>query len=79
MADVNVMVSGSIQEGMQELKSYTDARVAATEVKVQALQTTTEEHSKQLAASQAQAAAMQASQTATASSIGRLQEAVADE
>eukprot|EP00973_Karenia_brevis_P038613 5328324-Karenia_brevis.AAC.1 len=79
MADVNVMVSGNIQEGMQELKAYTDARVAATEVKVQALQSTTDEHSKQLVALQAQVAAMQASQTAAASSIGKLQEAVADE
>eukprot|EP00973_Karenia_brevis_P088171 12226063-Karenia_brevis.AAC.1 len=79
MAEVNVMVSGNIQEGMQELKAYTDARVAATEVKVQTLQATTDEHSKQLVALQAQVAAMQASQTATASSIGKLQEAVADE
>eukprot|EP00973_Karenia_brevis_P072458 10065370-Karenia_brevis.AAC.1 len=73
------MVSGNIQEGMQELKAYTDARVAATEVKVQALQATTDEHSKQLIALQNQMAAMQASQTATASSVGKLQEAVADE
>eukprot|EP00973_Karenia_brevis_P073444 10203781-Karenia_brevis.AAC.1 len=68
MADVNVMVSGNIQEGMQELKAYTDARVAATEVKVQSLQATTDEHSKQLAAIQAQVAAMQATQSATANS-----------
>eukprot|EP00973_Karenia_brevis_P079631 11049416-Karenia_brevis.AAC.1 len=73
------MVSGNIQDGMQELKAYTDARVAATEVKVQTLQATTDAHSKQIEALKAQMDAMQSSQTAAASTVGKLQEAVADE
>eukprot|EP00973_Karenia_brevis_P022526 3100724-Karenia_brevis.AAC.1 len=75
MADVNAMVSGNIQDGMQELKSYTDARVAATEVQVQALRATTDDHTKQLNDIKAQLASMQASHTATASTVGKLQEA----
>eukprot|EP00973_Karenia_brevis_P037462 5167767-Karenia_brevis.AAC.1 len=73
------MVSGNIQDGMQELKSYTDARVAATEVQVQALRATTDNHAKQLTDIQAQLAAMQSSQTATAQTVGKLKDAVEEE
>eukprot|EP00973_Karenia_brevis_P034915 4818560-Karenia_brevis.AAC.1 len=69
------MVTGNIQDGMQELKAYTDARVAATEVQVQTLRATTDEHTKQIDALKAQMAAIQASHTATASTVGKLQEA----
>eukprot|EP00973_Karenia_brevis_P050859 7064067-Karenia_brevis.AAC.1 len=64
---------------MQELKSYTDARVAAAEVQVQALRATTDDHAKQPNDIKAQLAAMQSSQTATAHTVGKLQEVVADE
>eukprot|EP00973_Karenia_brevis_P023657 3259717-Karenia_brevis.AAC.1 len=73
------MVSGNIQDGMQELKSYTDARVAAAEVQVQALRATTDDHAKQLIDIKAQLAAMQSSQTATAHTVVKLQDAVAEE
>eukprot|EP00973_Karenia_brevis_P026635 3675024-Karenia_brevis.AAC.1 len=79
MAEVNSMVSGNIQEGMQELKSYTDARVAATEAQVHALRATTDDHAKQLSDIHAQLAAMQSSQTATAQTVGKLKDAVAEE
>eukprot|EP00973_Karenia_brevis_P025941 3579621-Karenia_brevis.AAC.1 len=79
MAEVNTMVSGNIQDGMQELKSYTDARVAATEVQVQALRATTDDHAKQLTDIKAQLAAMQSSQTATAQTVGKLKDAVEEE
>eukprot|EP00973_Karenia_brevis_P017046 2340075-Karenia_brevis.AAC.1 len=79
MAEVNSMVSGNIQDGMQELKSYTDARVAATEAQVQSLRATTDDHSKQLQDIKAQLAAIQSSQTATAHTVVKLQDAVNDE
>eukprot|EP00973_Karenia_brevis_P032982 4552788-Karenia_brevis.AAC.1 len=79
MAEVNTMVSGNIQDGMQELKSYTDARVAAAEVQMQSLRATTDDHTKQLIDIKAQLAAIQSSQTATAHTVVKLQDAVAEE
>eukprot|EP00973_Karenia_brevis_P044213 6125475-Karenia_brevis.AAC.1 len=79
MAEVNTMVSGNIQDGMQELKSYTDARVAAAEVQIQSLHATTDDHTKQINDIKAQLAAIQSSQTATAHTVVKLQDAVAEE
>eukprot|EP00973_Karenia_brevis_P022102 3040906-Karenia_brevis.AAC.1 len=60
---------------MQELKSYTDARVAAAEVQIQSLRSTTDDHAKQLTDIRTQLAAIQSSQTATAHTVVKLQDA----